>query len=207
MYQDLLKQAGLPQAGKKVDLIQRLTDHDQRGEALDETEVATVEQQPEAVAVPVDDLVLPEHPHVNSVEVIAQTTAPVISLSPAKIAHDRDEDDDMTEPVAKRVRVDDDVAMADAQPIVAPPPTETPLPPPSEPAPPPPVEPSILPEAALEVTAAVVEEEEEPPVYEFDAEEETGQPTDLYLDTVSIQTRVESSLRTQWTELNSISRL
>lgn len=152
--------------------------------------MAPIEQEPEAIPVPVDDLVLPHHPKVASVEVIAQTTAPVIP-SAAKVAHDRDEAEDTTEPAAKRARVDDDLAMAEAQPTSAPPPTEAPPPPPTEPAPPAPTEPSIVPEVVPEATApeqvaeAEVEEEEEPPVYEFEPEEEAGQPTDLYLDTVS----------------------
>lgn len=81
---------------------------------------------------------------------------------PSSGVHARDEVD---EPVAKRVKVDE----------VAPVPVEAPavvdvLEP-------------VIDEPAVEPAADVVEEEE-PPVYEFEPEDDSGRPTDMYLDTV-----------------------
>lgn len=88
----------------------------------------------------------------------APSPAPVTVEASNGLVHARDEAED-AQPSPKRVRVDEpDVEIAQEQPT-----------------------------AVTEVQEAVVEqpvEEEEPPEYHFEPEEDLNRPTDMYLDTV-----------------------
>ncbi|KAK4699826.1 U4/U6.U5 tri-snRNP-associated protein 2, partial [Phenoliferia sp. Uapishka_3] len=174
---ELLKEAGKPVSGKKDDLIARLLE----GEQLQEEE--TVESLPEAVPAP--SVEVPEEQPTDDAGEAMETDPPVptaavepepaplaptppvpvkeASPKPANGVHERDQVD---EPVAKRARVEE-VQIA-------------------------PVEETTAPEVAGDVSDALVPaveeqvEEEEPPEYNFEPEEEdSSRPTDMYLDTIN----------------------
>lgn len=165
--QELLKAASLPVSGKKDDLISRLQEHNQAtAEATEEpTEepvaAAAAEDEPAEVAVEEPAEAVADAAPVEAAPeaAAAHSRTPVAVEASNGLVHARDEAE-YAQPSPKRVRVDEpDVEMAQEQPA-----------------------------AVNEVQEAVVEqpvEEEEPPEYHFEPEEEDlNRPTDMYLDTV-----------------------
>ncbi|GAA5922306.1 hypothetical protein JCM1841_001402 [Sporobolomyces salmonicolor] len=192
---ELLKQANLPVSGNKAQLIERLQ---QAAAAQPEgAQPDEGEQEANGASSPVDLPAQAEHG---------------AAVTGKRHAEERTGEDTGASG-AKRPRVDDDDAVmttsAPSPPAEAPPPELAPTsaapapaaaPSVEEPAParsvaPPAIEEQLVPHEELVAKAQGEteqdqqqqdpEEEEEPPEYIFEPEEETGRPTDMYLDTIN----------------------
>ncbi|GAA5892406.1 hypothetical protein JCM5296_003590 [Sporobolomyces johnsonii] len=188
---DLLKQANLPVSGNKAQLVERL----EQATAAQPNDAQPEEGEAEAngTSSTVDLAPQPEN------------GTPVTGKRHAE--HQPDEHNGAADP--KRPRVDDDDAVMTTS---APSPPAQPAPTPAARAPavapsveqpaaapnaaPPVVEEQLVQHEELEVRQGEAEqdqqlqdqeEEEEPPEYNFEPEEETGRPTDMYLDTINRQ--------------------
>ncbi|KAL8292163.1 hypothetical protein RQP46_001629 [Phenoliferia psychrophenolica] len=171
---DLLRAAGLPLAGKKDDLVARLLDaapsdtsdpapapapvEETAARVEESDEMDTDAPAPPPVAEPAP-VTLPASPLPTPTPAPAPAPAPTPTPAPVPTSavHARDGND---EPAPKRAKVQ----LSDEAP--------------------PKIDDSVAAETETKAQEEI-EEEEEPPVYEFEPEDDSGRPTDLYLDTIN----------------------